>query len=78
MALTMKMAVDNDIDDDYDDDYGDDDDVGTLMNRIKQIYADFHKKNKSAESAQSAGSNPQLFQIDLNLCYKIGTKIRDN
>ena len=44
MALTMKMAVDNDIDDDYDDDYGDDDDVGTLMNRIKQIYADFHKK----------------------------------
>ena len=32
----MKMAVD--------DDYGDDYDVGTLMNRIKQIYADFHKK----------------------------------
>ena len=56
----MKMAVD--------DDYGVDYDVGTLMNRIKQIYADFHK-NKSAESAQSAGSNPKLFQIDLNLCY---------
>ena len=36
------MAVDNDYDDDddYDDDYGDDYDVGTLMNRIKQIYAD--------------------------------------
>ena len=32
----MKMTVDDGIDDDYD--------VGTLMNRIKQIYADFHKK----------------------------------
>ena len=42
----MKMAVDNDYDynDDDGDDYGDDNDVGTLMNRIKQIYADFHKK----------------------------------
>ena len=42
----MKMAVDHGIDDDDndDDDYDDDDDVGTLMNRIKQIYADFHKK----------------------------------
>ena len=48
----MTMAVDDDDNDDYD--------VGTLMNRIKQIYADFHKKNKSAESAQSAGSNPQI------------------
>ena len=36
----MTMAVDNGIDDDDNDDY----DVGTLMNRIKQIYADFHKK----------------------------------
>ena len=34
----------DDYDDDYGDDYGDDYDVGTLMNRIKQIYADFHKK----------------------------------
>jgi hypothetical protein len=42
----MTMAVDNDYDynDDDDDDYGDDNDIGTLMNRIKQIYADFHKK----------------------------------
>ena len=40
----MKMAVDNDYDYNDDDDYGDDYDVGTLMNRIKQIYADFHKK----------------------------------
>ena len=38
----MKMVVDNGIDDDDNDDY--DYDVGTLMNRIKQIYADFHKK----------------------------------
>ena len=36
------MAVDHGIDDDDNDDY--DYDVGTLMNRIKQIYADFHKK----------------------------------
>ena len=48
------------------------------MNRIKLIYADFHEKNKSAESAQSAGSNPKLFQIDFNSRYKIGTKIKDN
>ena len=34
--MTMTMAVDYD--------YGDDYDVGTLMNRIKLIYADFHKK----------------------------------
>ena len=40
----MKMAVDNDYDYNDDDDYGDDYDVGTLMNRIKLIYADFHKK----------------------------------
>ena len=65
----MTMAVDNGIDDDDNEDYDDNYDVGTLMNRIKQIYADFHIKNRSAESAQSAGSNPQLFQIDLNLCY---------
>ena len=74
----MKMAVDNDYDYNVDDDYGDDYDVGTLMNRIKQIYADFHKKNRSTESAQSAGSNPKLFQIDFNSRYKIGTKIKDN
>ena len=40
----MTMAVDDGIDDDDNDDYCDDYDVGTLMNRIKQIYADFHKK----------------------------------
>ena len=72
----MTMAVDNDYDDDYD--YGDDYDVGTLMNRIKTDIRWFSKKNKSAESAQSAGSNPKLFQIDLNSRYKIGTKIKDN
>ena len=44
----MTMAVDDGIDDndDYDDDYGDDYDVGTLMNRIKLVYADFHKKKQ--------------------------------
>ena len=65
----MTMAVDDDdnddYDDDYDDDYGDDYDVGTLMNRINR-YTLIFIKNRSAESAQSAGSNPQLFQIDLN------------
>ena len=47
--VTMTMAVDDGIDDDdnddYDDDYGDDYDVGTLMNRIKQIYADFARSD---------------------------------
>ena len=62
----MAFGDDDDYDDDYDygDDYDYNDDydydVGTLIKQIELIYADFHKKNKSAESAQSAGSNPQI------------------
>ena len=68
---------DND-DDDYDYDYGDDYDVGTLMNRIKQIYADFHKKTDLLNRRNLRVPTPKLFQIDFNSRYKIGTKIKDN
>ena len=53
----MKMAVDNDYD------YNDDDDVGTLMNRIKQIYADFHKKTDLLNRRNLRVPTPNCFKL---------------
>ena len=55
----MKMAVDNDYD--YDDDY----DVGTLMNRIKLIYADFHKKTDLLNRRNLRVPTPNCFKLTL-------------
>ena len=49
MTMTMAMAVDYD--------------VGTLMNRIKLIYADFHKKTNLLNRRNLRVPPPNCFKL---------------
>ena len=66
----MTMAVDDDDNDDYD--------VGTLMNRIKQIYADFHKKTDLLNRRNLRVPTLNCLKLTSISVITIGTQIRDN